>query len=412
MKTRQLITTACALLSAQAVSATNTGIAAPILWPVSYTIKPDKPFVYPLEEIGIKFDRAIKLMDGVTTPITIQANGVVVAEATSLEIINSESKNSTEGILNVHFKKQNLPKGVTYQLCLPEGVIGWTEMEEGGIYQLVNGATDETFSVPTSLGPTSGTQDGEQITDSNHSITVYWGFETKAVGHPKFDLYRENEKIAEVPAKVTYDWNLGQVRPAFDTYMTFDKGANYKLVLPAGSVSSIYREDITNDEVTFNFIGAYSGKPDSFTYTWCSLYTDHSDILGKVSFRFDRPIEIAPGARIALNEIYPAEQTIMEITPTLYSDTNGWYLVCDFGGYHRDDEWGFTIAIPEGTVISADSKRIKNAACEFRSGTAWIEDMMIDSDRVQPYYNLQGIKIDNPKAGNIYIHNGRKIVFK
>ncbi len=63
------------------------------MWPVSYTIKTDRPFVYPLEEIGIKFDRTVKLMEEITTPVTIQANGVVVAEATSLEIINTESKN-------------------------------------------------------------------------------------------------------------------------------------------------------------------------------------------------------------------------------------------------------------------------------------------------------------------------------
>lgn len=158
MRTKPLITIACTLLGLQALYAGNTDTTAPIMWPVSYTIKSDKPFVYPLEEIGITFDRAIKVMDGVTAPVTIQANGEVVAEATSIEIINSESKNSTQGILNVHFEKQNLPKGVTYQLCLPEGVIGWTEMEEG-IYQLVNGAIKTNFSVPDSLGPTFGTEE-------------------------------------------------------------------------------------------------------------------------------------------------------------------------------------------------------------------------------------------------------------
>lgn len=132
-------------------------------------------------------------MDGVTTPGTIKANGVVVAEAASLEIINSQSSKSAEGILNVHFEEQNLPKGVTYKLCLPEGVIGWAE-SEGGIYWLVNGAASTEFSVPTSLGPTTGTEDGLQIPDSDHSILFYRAFETKAIGEPKFDTYREDEK--------------------------------------------------------------------------------------------------------------------------------------------------------------------------------------------------------------------------
>lgn len=411
MKTKLLITIICTLLGLQALYAGNTGKTAPIMWPVSYTVKSDRPFVYPLEEIGITFDRAIKLMDGVTTPVTIKANGVVVAEATSLEIINSESKNSTQGILNVHFEKQNLPKGVTYELCLPEGVIGWAEQEEG-IYQLVNSATTLGFSVPSSLGPTTGTEDGIHVVNSDWSIIFYWSLEAKAVGQPKFDLYREDVKIAEVPADITADWDYGQVCPVYEEYMTFDDGVNYKLILPAGSACSVYREDITNDEIVFNFVGAYNGSMDSFTYSWCSLYTDHSGILNEVYFTYDLPIEIAPDAKIQLYEIDPTEQLIMEVTPWLNTDVNCWQLVCDFGGYHRDDEWGFTIVIPEGTVFSADNPEIKCKRSEFNSESAAVEDIFVDSDKSRPYYNLQGMIVDNPKVGNIYIHNGKKIVFK
>ncbi|MDE6574300.1 MAG: hypothetical protein K2L84_03105 [Muribaculaceae bacterium] len=358
--------------------------------------------------MGIKFDRAIKLMDGVSTPVTIQANGVVVAEATSLEIINSSSSKSTEGILNVHFEKQNLPKGVTYQLCLPEGVIGWTELEEG-IYQLVNGAIRTSFSVPSTLGPTYGTTGGQELYDSNDFIVFFWKFDVKAVGQPKFNLYRENEKIAEIPAEIAGDWGLDSAQPAFEEYMTFDKGVNYKLVLPAGSACSIYREDIVNDEIVLNFIGGYNGNEDSFVYDWCSLFTEYSGILGEVSFRFARPIEIAADAKVILREIYPTAQVIMEVTPRLDTDANCWFLVCDFGGYTRDDEWGFTIDIPEGTVTS---QGVKNAHCDVTIQCGGIEVITEDSEFAHPYYNLQGIIVDNPKGGNIYIRNGKKIIYK
>ncbi len=406
MKTKLLITIVFTLFGLQASAVEN----APIMWPVSYTVKKDKPFVYPLEEIGVKYDRSIKLMDTVNDPVTIKCNGVVVAEASTLEIINSESSHSVEGILNVHFDKQNLPKGKTYELCVPEGVIGYTEILEGT--QLINAASIAEFSVPESLGVTHGTQDGEYVTDSKHFIVFYWGFETKAVGQPKFELYREDEKIAELDAQVTWDWNLGQAYPVFNEYMTFDKGVNYKLVLPAGSVSSEYREDITNEEVVFNFVGAYTDASLPFTYTWCSLYTDHSNFLGEVSFTFDRPIEIAEDARIQLYEIYPTEQLIMEVTPWLTADANCWKLVCDFGGYHRDDEWGFTIVIPEGAVISADGQKIQCARSEFRSGNAGVENTTLDASEYLPFYNLQGFKVDNPQIGCIYIHNGKKVVLR
>ncbi|MDE5554296.1 MAG: hypothetical protein K2J10_03835 [Muribaculaceae bacterium] len=409
MKTKLLITIVCTMFGLQAVAG-NDSRYAPIMWPVSYTVKTDRPFVYPLEEIGVKFDRAIKLMDEVTTPITIKCNNVVVAEATTLEIINNKSDRSVEGVLNVHFEKQNLPKGATYELCIPEGVIGWTELEEG--FQLVNGATRQKFSVPSSLGPTFGIEDGVHIPDSKHFIVFYWSSETKAVGEPKFDLYREDEKIAELPAYVTWDWDLGQASPVFKDYMTFDNGVNYRLVLPAGSVSSEYREDITNEEVVFNFIGAYTPTSLPFTYTWCSLYTDHSNILGEVTFTFDRPIEIAENAKIQLYEIYPTEQLIMEVTPWLSDDANCWDMMCDFGGYQRDDEWGYTIVIPEGAVISAENHNNMCARSEFSSGTAGVESIMVDEDKSQPFYNLQGIRVDSPKPGYIYIHNGKKVIFR
>lgn len=406
MKTKFFITVVCTLFGLQAIAVEN----APIMWSVSYTVKKDMPFLYPLEEIGVKFDRAIKLMDAVDDPITVKCNGVVVAETTSLEIINIESDRSVEGILTVHFDKQNLPKGATYDLCIPAGVVGSSETIEGT--QLVNAASSAQFSVPESLGATFGPEDGLHIPDSKHFIVFYWKFETKAVGESKFDLYREDEKIAELPAYVIWDWDLGQAYPVFEEYMTFDKGVNYKLVLPAGSVSSIYRDDIANEEVVFNFTGAYYNSSLPFTYTWCSLYTDHTGVLGEVTFTFDRPIEIAEDAKIQLWEIDPAEQLIMEVSPWLNEDSNCWYMMCDFGGYQRDDEWGYTIVIPEGAIISAEDHTIMCARSEFRSESAGVENIVVDVDKSQPFYNLQGIKVDKPQSGCIYIHNGKKIIFK
>ena len=409
MKLKLLITIVCTLLALLAMAG-NDSQYAPVMWPTSYTVKPDRPFVYPLEEIGVKFDRTIKLMDAADKPVTVRCNGFVVAEAKSLEVINYEFGNAAEGILNVHFEKQNLPKGASYELCIPEGIIGRTELEEG--FQLVNGATRQPFSVPSTLGPTLDTETGLHIPDSEHFILFYWGFETKAVGDAKFLLYREDEKTAELPAYVTWDWDLGQAYPVFNEYMTFDKGVNYRLILPAGCVSSEYRDDITNEEVVFDFTGAYTPTTLPFTYTWCSLYTDHSNILGEVTFTFDRPIEIAEDAKIQLWEIDPNEQLIMEVSPRLNEDANCWFMTCDFGGYQRDDEWGYTIVIPEGAVISAEDHNIKSARCEFRSGTAGIEVLTIKQDKPRIFYNLQGIKVDNPKSGSIYIHEGKKVIFR
>ena len=88
----------------------------------------------------------------------------------------------------------------------------------------------------------------------------------------------------------------------------------------------------------------------------------------------------------------------MEVAPWLNTDTNCWYLMCDFGGYQRDDEWGFTIVIPEGAIISADYHIIECARTEFRNESTRVEKIFMDVDKFQPFYNLQGIKVDNPQS--------------
>lgn len=60
--------------------------------------------------------------------------------------------------------------------------------------------------------------------------------ETEPVGEPKFILNREDIKVREFPARVGWDWDKGQAYAEVKEELRFEKGVNYKLVLPAGSV--------------------------------------------------------------------------------------------------------------------------------------------------------------------------------
>ena len=44
---------------------------------------------------------------------------------------------------------------------------------------------------------------------------IYWGTETDPVGEPEFTLYRNGQEIRKVPARVAWDWNLGQAYADF-----------------------------------------------------------------------------------------------------------------------------------------------------------------------------------------------------
>ena len=405
MKTRLLFSIFCALTALQAVA----DVIIPELRP-KYPIMSDRPFIRPLVDMIVQFDRPMKRMDNVIDPVVVKCDGAVVAEASELEISNHELSSGSFGWLVVYFEKQNLPKGKTYELCIPEGIVGSAVIEDG--CQLVNAALTQEFSVPVSLGPWHGPEEGMKIPDSRSGITFYWGFETKAVGEPKFDLYREGEKIAELSAAVFYDWDLGQVSPVYDEYMVFDNDVNYTLIFPAGSVSTLYRDDITNDEVVFNFVGGQPARPETFTCTSCSLSSDISDVIGEVSFTFDRPIEVAVNATIQLYSSGRRQQLIMEVTPWVNYDANCWLLECDFGGYPLEENKEYIIVIPARAVVSAEDSNVECERSEFRIKYSGIEDITADESKSQPFYNLQGIKEDNPVPGRVYIHNGRKVIIR
>lgn len=44
--------------------------------------------------------------------------------------------------------------------------------------------------------------------------------------------------------------------------------------------------------------------------------------------------------------------------------------------------------------------------------TTGVENAMVEDTDGGAYYNLQGIRIDNPRSGHLYIHNGKKLIYR
>lgn len=44
--------------------------------------------------------------------------------------------------------------------------------------------------------------------------------------------------------------------------------------------------------------------------------------------------------------------------------------------------------------------------------TTGVENAMVEDTEGGAYYNLQGIRVDNPRSGNLYIHNGKKLIYR
>ena len=366
----------------------------------------DRPFTRPLDEIGFFFDGGIKLLEGATATVT--CDGEVVATATRMEVSNYVSTR-TQGALAIFFDGQLLPKGKTYTVSVAPGSIA---CEAGGE---PNARFTRDFTVPANLGPGYfDCEDGTVIAQTSRSGGLpwcYWGIETEAAGEPYFILYRENTPVREFPASIGWDWDLGQAYPMTDEELHFENGVRYSLVLPEGSAHAMYREDIVNEELVFNFMGGYEEPLAPLNYVWCSLFTDHSDVLGIVSFTYDRPVRLSEGAALQLWEC-DGNTLVKEVTAYLDPQSEGRTVSADFGGFQMAPGVCYTFVIPEGSVIAADGDPVVNLRNAFAlDGTSGLGTINVETAG-SPVYDLSGRETTTLLPGNIYISNGRKFTVR
>lgn len=218
--------------------------------------------------------------------------------------------------------------------------------------------------------------------------------------------------MREIPARVTWDWDLGQAYPDVQEKMNFEQGVHYTLTLPAGSVHAMYRDDIVNEEVSFNFIGGYTEPIEPLTYVWCSLYTDHSSVLNEVTFQYNRPVKLGDNPVVQL--WYDDTELLKEVPAEIEADASCWLLKADFGGFEMTGENGYSLVIPEGTVIAENGDPVVNPRNTMAvNGSSGINNIKIGEEATDhKIYDLNGRIISNPTVGQIYIINGQKVISK
>lgn len=234
-----------------------------------------------------------------------------------------------------------------------DGVIGGHEYVDLG---LPSGTLWATYNV----GATSPYEKGDYFAWGEVEPREDFGFETAPVDGGKAILLREGVPVREYYCDVSWDWNLGYAGIDFGENINFENGVRYSIQLPAGSTSALYRTDIVNEEEIVNFIGGYTEPVKPIQYTWCSLFDNHTtDVLGEVKFYYDRPIALSANPIIKLN-IENENLTVKEVVPTISEENGDWVLAADFENIPLISEKGYTIIIPEGTIVSKEGDVVVN----------------------------------------------------
>ena len=317
-----------------------------------------KPESSPLRDMLFTFDCCVGVSEN--SIATIYSGKKAVATGV-LSVSNYIGEKCAQGTVIVKFATALvLPKGKKYTLVVPKGVI----FKEGDP-SVSNDELSVKFEVPKNIGPVHiDIKDGVTIakTTGYGGLPVFfWSMETEPVGEPSFILYREGVPVRKIPAQVRWDWDLGHAYPKVEEEMHFDKGVHYSLVLPAGSVHAMYRDDIVNEEAVFNFVGGYEEQPTPIGYVWCSLMkTGHPrKAYGVVKYYYKEPVEFSANPVVRLYS-RDDNRVVKEAVPVLSEEENeyGRYVMTvDFENTPRVAKRGYRIEIPYGTVVRKRAPR-------------------------------------------------------
>lgn len=308
---------------------------------------------YPIETIRFTFDGAIQALEGSVATIFMEDNSVATG---TISFSNYVGSKRTQGAVDVLFDEPLvLPKGKKYTLVVPKDVI-WLQSSP----ETTNDELRVDFEVPETLGLTDPSIEEGAIISSENRIGFYFGTEIAPINNPEIMLYREGLLVRTYPCDVSWDWDLGYAGVDFGERINFEAGVKYTLKLPEGSVSALHREDITNEEATVNFTGGYTEPVQPIEYVWCSLYDNHpEDILGEVHFYYDQEIALSHDAKLQL--VTDDADIVKEVTPTLSTLNGQWVLTADFGNFPLETGKGYSVVIPEGTLVTPDGDVVVNS---------------------------------------------------
>lgn len=242
------------------------------------------------------------------------------------------------------FDNIELPKGKYYKAVVPVGAF----------YEFDNPANTTAelsmeFYVPDYL-----TSDLGRMFVGKDACAFYFNINTEEFEGAHIKLFRNGNEIMrfQVYTPAT-DVVSSSASCTFGKSLYFEKGVNFTFVLPEGSVHSLYREDIINEEAKYEFLGTSDHVFTPIVHSALRVPSAALSSLGTVLVDYASPVQLAPEAKLQLVD---AGGNVLKEAVAALSETDGTYtVVADFGGYTLDSQIDYSVCIPEATVVGTSS---------------------------------------------------------
>ena len=283
----------------------------------------------PVKSGSIIFSRCIGLTDTARVELRDE-NGVVATSGLTASSV----------LAYFDFGKEySFPKGKRFSLVLVGGSVYKLTTKE-----VMKDDFQKQYRVPKDFGVTKRYQFPQKMKSLQAGLLAF-DVSISNECNAKMLLYREGELVdacnlgmqyfqGEPPTQGEYylRWDFGKE-------VFLDEGANYKFVLPAGSVSSKNNSDIKNRETTFEIVGLGKDSPvgiedkfevEDIMYAYNGYGREVTDVPVKSgNVTFSGAIGLTDTARLELHD----ENGVVATTPLRISDTSKTMASFDFGEY-------------------------------------------------------------------------------
>lgn len=234
------------------------------------TVSPENgsAFTY-FRTITVAFDKSPSVVDGTLAALYKEGSDTPVRKSISITPVDNIGQSLS---FNVNFRNTPLEDGVKYTVKIPAGTfrLDGTDIYNRDIEVSYFGRSEKPVEVVS-----VNFEEGAEIASLSYNIPVTMQFDTKIalVDGCKGALYQEGVSTPISDLTLASSANLLAVYPG--TKRNLFKGVNYIVKIPAGSITDIMG-NCANEEISYNYVGAYVPEPPADTLLFADDFTDPS----------------------------------------------------------------------------------------------------------------------------------------
>ena len=232
------------------------------------TPKAGSSFSY-FRSLTVTFDKVPTIVSGMQAALYKEGSDTPLRFSANIAPTDASAKCTS---FHINFRNTQLEDGVKYIVKIPAGTfrLGETDTYNRDIEVTYVGRSEKPVKVVA-----VNLENGTEVASLSYNVPVTMQFDTEIelVANSKGALYQEGISTPISDLTLATSGNMLAAYPG--TKRNLFKGINYIVKIPAGAVTDI-TGGCANEEIAYNYVGAYVPEPPADTLLFADDFTDPS----------------------------------------------------------------------------------------------------------------------------------------